>query len=185
MLGRSGTREIIQGSATPVRDGATEAVGVCLLFRAQNQRSADEAWGSPAHASAFRLQILGRLTAALAQKFTRLLEAGRGRSHAARLANRLFEFGQRQPCAPSYVDLNELISGLDDLLQCALGDDISLQLVLSTSPAGVKADPGAIELILMHLALAARDAAVPGEFPQLNRPRLPARIQAMGTPSWP
>jgi hypothetical protein len=53
---------------------------------------------------------------------------------------------------------------LDDLLQCALGDDIALQLVLSPGAAGAKADPGRIELILMYLAVSARDAACPGQF---------------------
>ena len=138
---------------------------MCLLFRAAGQSAADEPWGSSDHGAASRLQILGRLTAAVAQKFSRLLEAGRGRSHAARLANRLLEFGQRQPASPAYLDLNELISGLDDLLQCALGDSIALQLVLSPDAGAAKADPGRIELILMQLALSARDAALSGQFP--------------------
>ena len=164
LLGRHGGREPIQGSATPVRDGDTQAVGVCLLFRAVGQRAADEPWGTPDHGSANRLEILGRLTAAVAHKFTRLLEAGRGRTHAVRLANCLLEFGRRQPAPPAYLDLNELIAGLDDLLQCALGDDIALQLVLAPGAGGAKADPGAIELILMQLALSARDAAFSGQF---------------------
>jgi CheY-like chemotaxis protein len=164
LLGRHGGREPIQGSATPVRDGETQAVGVCLLFRATGQRAADEPWGAPEHGSANRLQILGRLTAAVAHKFTRLLEAGRGRTHAARLANRLLEFGSRQPAPPAYLDLNELITGLDDLLQCALGDDIGLQLALAPAAGGSKADPAPVELILIDLALAARDAAFPGQF---------------------
>lgn len=164
LLGRHGGRQLIQGSATPVRDGEAHAVGVCLLFRAASQRAADEPWGAPDHGSANRLEILGRLTAAVAQKFTRLLEAGRGRTHAAHLANRLLEFGQRQPAPPAYLDLNELISGLDDLLQCALGDDIGLQLTLGPGAGGANADPGPIELILMQLALSARDAAFSGQF---------------------
>jgi PAS domain S-box-containing protein len=164
LLGRHGAREIIQGSATPVRDDGAEAVGVCLLFRAASLRAADEPWGAPDHGSASRMQILGSLTAAVAHKFTHLLEAGRGRAHAVRLANRLLEFGRRQPAPPAYLDLNEMVSGLDDLLQCALGDEISLQLVLAPGAAGVKADPGRIELILMLLAVSARDADFPGEF---------------------
>ena len=163
LLGRHGAREPIQGSATPVRD-ETQAVGVCLLFRAASQRAADEAWGAPDHGSTNRLQILGRLTAAVAHKFTSLLEIGRGRAHAARLADRLLEFGQRQPAPPSNLDLNGLISGLDDLLECALGDGIALQLELAPGAAVAKTDPGRIELILMHLALSARDAAFSGQF---------------------
>jgi PAS domain S-box-containing protein len=164
LLSRNGLRQPIQGSATPVREGQTHQVGVCLLFRAIGQRAADESWGAVDHGATSRLEILGRLTGAVAGEFTRLLEAGRGRTHAARLANRLLEFGQRQPTAPANLDLNELISGLDDLLQCALGDHIELQLALPPGAAGAKADPGRIELILMHLALTARDAAFSGPF---------------------
>ena len=164
LLNRQGARTPIQGSARPVRDDGNAAVGVCLWFRALGQRTADEPWGTPEHGSATRLEILGRLAAAVADKFTRLLEAGRGRTHAARLAGRLLEFGERQPGPPAYLDLNQLVSGLDDLLQCALGDQIALQLAMAPGAAGVKADPGRIELILMHLALSARDAAFPGQF---------------------
>ncbi|MGO4881487.1 MAG: response regulator [Bryobacteraceae bacterium] len=164
LLGRNGVRQIIQGSVTPVRDRDTQPVGVCVLFRAIGQRAADEPWGSPEHGEAGRMQILGRLTAAVAQKFTRLLEAGRGRSHAARLANRLLEFGQRQPTPPAPIDLNLLIAGMDDLLQCALGDEITLQLVLAPEAAAVRADPGILELILMHLSLLTRDCALSGQF---------------------
>jgi CheY-like chemotaxis protein len=163
LLGRHGARHLIQGSATPVRDGGTHAVGVCLLFRAPSRRTADEPWGAPDHGAANRLQILGRFTAAVAQEFSRLLEAGPGRNRAARLANRLLEFSRRQPAPPAYLDLNELIAGLDDLLQCALGDGIALQLILGPA-ASAKADPGRIELILMQLALAACDAAFSGQF---------------------
>jgi CheY-like chemotaxis protein len=164
LLGRHGARQTIQGSVTPVRDSEARAVGACLLFRAAGQRAGDEPWGAPEHGAANRLQILGRLTAAVAQKFTGLLEGGRGRYHATRLANRLLEFGQRQPAPPAYLDLNGLISDLDDLLQCALGDNIGLRLVLGLDAGRAKADPGNIELILMQLAISARDAAFSGAF---------------------
>ena len=164
LLSRQGTREIIQGSITPVRDGETDTVGVCLLFRAAGLLAADEPWGSPAHGSAGRMQVLGRLTAAVAQKFSRLLGAGRGRAHAARLSQRLLEFGQRQPGPPVPLDLNQLIAEMDDLLECALGDEIPLQLALAPGAANAKADPGVLELILMHLALLTRDCASSGQF---------------------
>lgn len=164
LLGRDGTRTAIQGSAAPVREGTTDAVGVCLLFRAASQRSADEAWGTADHGSTSRLEILGRLTAAVAQKFTGLLEGNRGRARATRLANRLLEFGERQPAPPSVIDLNALITGLEDLLQCAAGGEITIKLSLQPAPVSANADPGLMELLLMHLALAAHEAAYPGEF---------------------
>ncbi len=164
LLGRDGTRMLIQGTAAPVRDGETKVVGACLLFRGATQRSADEPWGTPNHGSTSRMEILGRLTAAVAQRFSSLLEGSRGRSRAARLANRLLEFGQRQPSDPTRLNLNTLISGLDELLQCALGDNISLHIDLDPGAPKVTADPGQIELMLMHLAISARESAYPGQF---------------------
>ena len=164
LLGRLGSRTSIQGSLTPVRDGESKAVGVCLLFRAASQRARDEAWGAPDHSSTSRMEILGRLTAAVAHKFTSLLQASRGRQRAGRLANRLLEFGQRQPGPPVDLDLNALIAELEDLLQCALGEQIALQLILDSHVGLVKTDAGHIELLLMHLAISARESDLPGMF---------------------
>jgi signal transduction histidine kinase len=164
LLGRQGKRAPIQGSASPVQDGSTNAVGVCLLFRAASQRARDEEWGAPEHGSASRMEILGHLTAAVAQTFTRLLEANKGRTRAARLANRLLEFGQRQPASETDLDLNNLLRSLEDLLQCALGDEIALDMALDPAAGRAKGDPGQVELLLMHLAISACTSAIPGPF---------------------
>jgi PAS domain S-box-containing protein len=164
LLSKQGKRMAIHGSATPVRDGDSKAVGACLLFRGATQRTGDEPWGAPDHGSTSRMEILGRLTAAVAQKFSSLLGASRGRVRASRIANRLLEFGQRQPAPPCELDLNELISGLDDLLQCALGSEIGLVTVLRAGAGSAKADAGQIELLLMHLAISARESLCPGQF---------------------
>lgn len=164
LRGRQGTSTPIQGSAAPVREGDTQAVGVCLLFRAANQRAGDENWGAPDHVSASQMEILGRLTAGVAQRLTSLLKAARGRDRAAQLSHRLLAFAQRQPAPAALLDLNELVAGLEDLLRCALGSDIGLRTTLGAGTGKVKADPGQIELLLMNLALAAYDAALGGSF---------------------
>lgn len=164
LLGRSGARTPIQGSAAPVRDAEAQTVGVCVLFRAASRRTKDEPWGAADHGSASRMEILGSVTAAVARKFAGLLEGARGKTRAARLANRLLDFGQRQPEPSATLDLNEFVSGLEDLLQCALGDNIGLRITAAPGGCGVKADPGQIELLLMHLAISAREDASPGQF---------------------
>jgi len=164
LRGRHGTSTPIQGSAAPVRDRNAETVGVCLLFRAANQRSGDENWGAPDHVSASRTEILGRLTAGVAERLANLLKAGRGRARAAQLSRRLLEFAQRQPAPAGMVDLNQLVAGLEDLLRCALGGDIELRTALHPRTGKVKADAGRIEMLLMNLAVAARDAAPGGCF---------------------
>ena len=164
LLSRQGIRAAIQGSVSPVEDGNTHAVGVCLLFRAARQRAGDEAWGAPEHFSASRMEIIGRVTAAIAQRFTHLLENNRGRTLATRLANRLLQFGRRHPNPAVEVDLNALICGLEDLLECALGDDIRLETTLRPGVERTKGDPGLMELLLMRLAISACTTAIPGRF---------------------
>jgi len=164
LLGKYGTSTPIQGSATPVRDGDNGTVGVCLLFRAAGHRARDENWGAPEPACISRLEILGRMTAAVAQKFSSLLEVDDGRGRAARLADRLLAFGQRQPSLPVSVDLNELITGLEDLMRCALGDRIELHTLQASGTGMVKADPGLVELLLMQLAISARENQSAGRF---------------------
>jgi PAS domain S-box-containing protein len=163
LLSSDGRRTPILGSATPVRNGEQPA-GVCLLFRAAGQRTRDENWGSPDHMRARRLEILGRLTAAVAQQLTGLLAAGRGRTRALQLANRLLAFGQPQPAASGPLDLNELIAGTEDLLRCALGDDIDLSVDLGPDTGIAKGHAGLVELLLMSLALSARDSGARGRF---------------------
>jgi PAS domain S-box-containing protein len=164
LLGKYGTSTPIQGSATPVRDGEDGTVGACLLFRAAGRRPRDENWGEPRHGSTSRLEILGRLTAAVAQKFSSLLQAAHGPGRATQLADRLLAFGQRQPSPPVSVDLNKLITGLEDLLRCALGEKIELLTVPASDTGMVKADPGVIELLLMQLAISASDNQSAGRF---------------------
>jgi two-component system, cell cycle sensor histidine kinase and response regulator CckA len=164
LLGKYGTSIPIQGSVTPVRDGETGTMGACLLFRAVGHRARGGNWGVPEHRSTSRLEILGRLTAAAAQKFSDLLEAGHGRRRATKLANRLLAFGQRQPSLPVSVDLNELVTGLKDLMRCALGDKIELLIVPASGTGMVKADPGLLELLLMQLAISARENQSGGRF---------------------
>jgi len=166
LLSRHGTRTRIQGSVTPVRDGQTDTVGACLIFRAANQRTSGENWGTPDHSHTSRLEMMGRLTAGVAQKLSSLLDGhGKtGRTRAAQLADRLLAFGQRQPEPPMAFDLNELIKGLLDLLQSALGEQIQLRPLLHPATGAVKGEPGQIELFLMHLALGARESHLKGDF---------------------
>jgi len=160
---RNGTRIPIQGSAAPVRDSDGN-VGVSLLFRSSSQRAADENWGAPEHTSLGRLEILGRLTTAVAAKLAALLETNNETTRAAGLVNLLLKFGQRQPAPPVALDLNELVSGMEDLLRCALGSDLALRMKMGAGSRRVKADPGQVELILLHLAVSTQQCGASGAF---------------------
>ena len=89
----------------------------------------------------------------------------------ARTASRIRKspsgLGTRNPAATGWkvsaASPNELIQGLENLLACAVGAELPCNY---RCPAAVTAhaDLGLIELLLMHLALAANEPAYPGAF---------------------
>ena len=85
------------------------------------------------------------------------LAAGR----AARLTHQLLAFARREVVRPQVIDLDQVISGVAEMLRRTLGEHVDV----TTSSAGglwpVLADPGQIEQVLMNLAVNARDA-MPG-----------------------
>jgi two-component system cell cycle sensor histidine kinase/response regulator CckA len=80
---------------------------------------------------------------------------------AARLTHQLLAFARREVVRPQVIDLDQVISGVAEMLRRTLGEHIDL----TTSSAGglwpVLADPGQLEQVLMNLAVNARDA-MPG-----------------------
>ncbi len=85
---------------------------------------------------------------------------------ATHLTQQLLTFSRRQHSEPIVLDLNELLSGLENILKRLLGEETQLHYQLSAEPALVEADPGQIEQIITNLVVNARDAMPRGG--QLN-----------------
>ena len=79
----------------------------------------------------------------------------------AALTRKLLAFGRRQRLEIKTVNLAELIGDFSRMIRRVLREDITVELALK-EPAWVRADPGAIEQILMNLATNARDAMPSG-----------------------
>jgi PAS domain S-box-containing protein len=77
---------------------------------------------------------------------------------AAALTRQLLAFSRRQVLAPQILNLNQVISDLENMLRRLIGEDIELLSILSSSLGFIKADPGQIEQVIMNLAVNARDA---------------------------
>jgi two-component system cell cycle sensor histidine kinase/response regulator CckA len=77
---------------------------------------------------------------------------------AASLTKQLLAFSRRQVLQPRKLDLNALLSDLANMLRPALRPNVQLSLDLAPGVKPVLADGGAIEQVLMNLALNARDA---------------------------
>jgi signal transduction histidine kinase len=94
-------------------------------------------------------------TAALLKLVDYALQGARS---AAQLTHRLFAFARQQPLEPARLDVNELISGLSDLLRRTLGETISLENVLAGGLWPTFADANQVESTLVNLCVDARDA---------------------------
>ncbi|MGA3121933.1 MAG: PAS domain S-box protein [Polyangiaceae bacterium] len=89
-------------------------------------------------------------------------EIQRAAKRAADLTRQLLMFSRQQVLAPKVLDLNELLTSMDRMLQRILGADVDL-VSLPTHPLGrVRADPGSMEQVIMNLVVNARDAMPTG-----------------------
>jgi PAS domain S-box-containing protein len=81
---------------------------------------------------------------------------------AAALTGRLLAVSRRQILKPEVIDLNALVTGLRDMLQRLVGEEVALVLELTADLTSIKADPGQIEQVLLNLVVNARDAMPDG-----------------------
>jgi PAS domain S-box-containing protein len=81
---------------------------------------------------------------------------------AATLTRQLLIFGRRDPVQSRVLDIADVVRGIEPLLRRTIGEDIELQLSLSSEPARVRADPGRLEQVVLNVAVNARDAMASG-----------------------
>jgi signal transduction histidine kinase/CheY-like chemotaxis protein len=128
-----------------------------------------------------RLEAVGQLTAGLAHDFNNLLtvilgnltrlertvaETDRPRlqmmrvagERGAKLTAQLLAFSRRQKLEPKPTNLNEAVGNLAELLQSTVGGSIRLQTRLEHGLWTAMVDPTQIEMIILNLAINARDA---------------------------
>jgi PAS domain S-box-containing protein len=131
-----------------------------------------------------KMEALGQLTGGIAHDFNNLLQivigglelvlralpkdnsrtrraaenAMTGSKRAASLTNRLLAFARQQPLMPRLININELITGMSDLLNRALGETIALRTDLALDLWSAEADPNQLETAILNLAVNAHDA---------------------------
>jgi PAS domain S-box-containing protein len=81
---------------------------------------------------------------------------------AAALTHRLLAFSRRQTLEPKTVDVNDLVAGLEDLVNRTIGPAITLRVRLAADLWRVRADAGQLENALLNLCINARDAMPDG-----------------------
>jgi len=77
---------------------------------------------------------------------------------AGSLTHQLLAFSRKQVLQPTVLNLNNLITDIEKMLQRLIGEDINLVTILEPELGRVKADAIQIQQVLMNLAVNARDA---------------------------
>ena len=89
---------------------------------------------------------------------TNLKEIKASAERSADLTRQLLAFARKQTVVPKVIDLNDTISGMLNMLQRLIGEDIQLIWQPAPDPCLVKVDPSQIDQILANLCINARDA---------------------------
>lgn len=76
----------------------------------------------------------------------------------AQLSGQMLAFSRKQHLAPQDVDLNGLIGGMSDLLQRTLAGTVRVETSLAPDLWPALVDPTQIEMVVLNLAINARDA---------------------------
>jgi PAS domain S-box-containing protein len=81
---------------------------------------------------------------------------------AAHLTHQLLAFARREVVQPAVVDVNDVVSDVEQLLRRTLGEHVEFCSSLTDGLRPVLVDPGQLEQILVNLAVNARDAMPDG-----------------------
>lgn len=129
-----------------------------------------------------KMEVIGRISASIAHDFNNILcviglylhklmdtttdpqqldsitKIECAQKHGAALVAQLLSFSRKKVLDPVVIDLNNIIQKLFPMIRVLVGDQISVIINLSFSPAIVYADENQIEQIVLNLAINARDA---------------------------
>jgi signal transduction histidine kinase/ActR/RegA family two-component response regulator len=135
------------------------------LFEAQKMDTIGQLTGGVAHDfNNLLMAVLGSLS--LLEKRLpedprshRLLQnAVQGAQRGAALTQRLLAFSRRQELKPEAVDVQQLVCGMKELLERALGHGVELRTQFQGTLPAALVDANQLELALLNVALNARDA---------------------------
>jgi PAS domain S-box-containing protein len=179
---KDGTLVNVSLTLSPIRDDAGEIIGISHVAR---DITVDRQNEEKLRLSQ-KMDAVGRLAGGIAHDFNNLLTIITGytvllqrwlegdpegramleqvlgaATRAAELTGQLLAFSRRQVAQLGPVDFNEVISGMQSMLQRLIGEDIIIESRLDPELWRVRADRGQLGQVIMNLAVNARDA-LPG-----------------------
>jgi two-component system cell cycle sensor histidine kinase/response regulator CckA len=87
---------------------------------------------------------------------------GKAGERAANLTRQLLAFSRKTVLIPKVLNLNDLLTPMEELVRRLIGEDIAFSLKLDPALGKIEADPGQLEQVLMNLIINARDAMATG-----------------------
>ena len=130
-----------------------------------------------------KMEAIGNLTGGIAHDFNNLLHVISGNLHllkrdvlgngpaerrvqsaldgvsrSAKLSSQLLAFARRQPLAPKVINLGRFIREMEDILRKAVGEGVTIEMIIGAGLWNTLIDPGNVENALLNLAINARDA---------------------------
>ena len=148
---------------------------------------AERAQAEEALRQAQKMEAIGQLAGGIAHDFNNLLTIIRGyveclaleiqpgaeaeealreidtaATRAAKLTSQLLMFSRKKKMQPEPLNLNAVINQLGSMLHRLLGEDIALDIQTGGLPLTIHADPVMMEMVLLNLAVNARDAMPEG-----------------------
>ena len=156
-----------------------------------------------------RVEAVGQLTGGVAHDFNNLLTVLLGNidllqsqpeasafgprlstmraaaERGAALIGQLLAFARRQPVLPRAVNLGALVADLLPLLQSAVGSQVTINIEVDPRTPAALVDPTQIELVILNLAINARDAMPQGGTLSIDLRKLTraASLKADGLPA--
>jgi len=151
------TAELLEAEATLRQSQKMEAVGQLTGGLAHDFNNLLTGITGSLELLATRLDQ-GRFT-----ELDRYLNVAQGAAkRAASLTHRLLAFSRRQTLDPKPTDINQLVSGMDELIRRTVGPAVTVKVVGARGLWAVLADPNQLENALLNLCINARDAMPDG-----------------------
>lgn len=183
LVSKDGAQVPIESSAAPIRDETGDRRGVILVFRDITGRR--HLQDQLSHAQ--KMEAVSRVVEGVAGELNNVLTVITGYSdllsselslsnplrrfvneilvaaeRSAGLTRHLMAFGSSPTVQPKPLDLNFILSTMENGLRRDLGPKIELILLSGPNLGKIRADPGQIEQVILNLANNARDAMPDG-----------------------